>query len=209
MHIIFDYDGTIAKPEVAKRAALMRNSIIGLDQSEMALRQHMKTDSHFDMIRVHLKQQTGIEDKRYLTAMMTDIFRYCYHVVVNDMGEEILYPGMKSVLEKLAEDHTLTIASTLRQDLLYHSLERVGIRNLFAGIYANNAELDYSKSDLIKQAIKAQGPASWMVGDKMDDVVSGRENGTKTAFVHWGAGELVDFIPEVIAYRTGDLLKMD
>lgn len=209
MHIIFDWDGTIAKPDVARKAGMLRYKMLGVAENEERLKQHMKTDGHFDILRMHISELTGITDKRYLTAMMTDVFRICYHAAVHEMKEEVFYDGMKEVITKLAENNTLSIATTLRQDLIDYSLELLGVESLFKGVYGNNPELDFSKEDLIKQAMKEHGSDAWMIGDKMDDVESGRNQNLKTAFVEWGAGELVDFEPEILAKTPEDLLQVD
>ena len=93
------------------------------------------------------------------------------------------------VIKKLFDDgHTLIIASTLRQDLLEYSMINLGIREYFKAIYANTPDLRFEKLDLIQQAVKHHGEAQFMIGDKEEDVISGKFVGAKTIYVKWGAG---------------------
>ncbi len=188
MIIIFGWDGTIAKPDVAREAAHRRFLTLGKTVSEDWLKEAMKKNDHYAVNKELIKEYTGISDDRELTIIMTDIFRFHYVAVVKEWQEKCLYPGMADVIKTLTKNgHTLIIASTLRQDLLEYSLQNLGLRGYFKAIYANTPDLRFEKLDLVQEALKHHGEIAYVIGDKEEDYNAGKFVGAKTIYVTWGA----------------------
>lgn len=209
-HYVFDWDGTIAKKEVAEEASVRRCKTLDISMTSEKMRELQKTHAHYDINKEALQKYTGVTDKRMLTAMMTELFRLHYLGVVNEWKEEAFYPEMIDVVKKLhKQGHALSIATTLRTDIIENSLKTLGIRNLFGQVYGNNPELDYSKEQLVKQALKDCKEVHYMIGDREDDLLAGKAVKARTAFASWGHGELKDkSLADVILSSPKDLLNL-
>jgi phosphoglycolate phosphatase-like HAD superfamily hydrolase len=118
---------------------------------------------------------------------MTDIFKLHYLGVMHEMNGKALYDGMLNVIKQLhAKGHKLAIASTLRSDLIKHSLKLLNMEMYFEKVYANTPDLKYSKKDVVEMAKKNLDGADFMIGDKEEDILSGKSVKAKTIYVTWG-----------------------
>src|SRR3989344_7532244 len=103
-----------------------------------------KTHAHYDINKAALRKYTGVTDERTLTVMMTNLFQLHYLGVVHEWKENVFYSGMLDALKLLKQrGATLSIITTVRQDIVEPALEALGYRNLFAGIYGNTPDLAY------------------------------------------------------------------
>ena len=188
MNIIFDWDGTIARPDVAREASIRRFKTLGQAVDIKWLKNAQRHDTHYRLNKELISKYTGITDDRELTIIMTDLFRFHYIAVVKELKDEALYEGMRKVIQRLASKHRLVIASTLRSEILKYSLINLGMDKYFEKIYANTPNLKYSKEDLVKMAKKHFGKfgADYMVGDKEEDILAGKSVKAKTIYVTWG-----------------------
>lgn len=191
LHLVFDWDGTIAKKEVAEEASLRRNRILGIEKTPEWMREAQKTHAHYDVNRAAIEHNTGITDKRAQTIVMTNIFHYCYTTVAHEWGARIYFPEMLDTLNRIKTDFKarLSIATTLRQDIIDHVLAAQKI-TLFDHVYGNTPALDHTKTQLVAMALKDCGHVHLMTGDREDDLQAGRNNNAKTFFAAWGHGEL-------------------
>ena len=187
MKIIFDWDGTIAKPDVAKEAAIRRLKTLGHTIDPEAMKQAQKNNDHYKLNKQLISKYTGIVDDKELTIIMTDVFKLHYLGVMHEMNNKALYDGMLDVIKKLhTKGHKLAIASTLRSDLIKHSLKILNIENYFEKVYGNTPDLKYSKRDVVEMAKKNLDGADYMIGDKEEDILSGKAVKAKTIYVTWG-----------------------
>lgn len=196
MKIAFDWDGTIAKKDVANEAGMRRFKWLGMNYTKEQLDAYQKTHKHYPLMKKNLSEYTGITDKRILTEMMTSLFRIHYVAVCNEWQEKVFFPGMKELLLTLKEQgHELYIFSTLRQDLIEESLRVLNLPDLFTSIKAEPGDLRYSKEELIKMLPKPD----YAIGDRVDDMQAGRSVNAKTILTSWGhhleeAKELADHV---------------
>ena len=169
-----------------------------------------KTHAHYDINKAALRKYTGVTDERTLTIMMTNLFQFHYLGVVNEWKERIFYDGMLDAFKKLkGKKNTLSIVTTLRQDIVEPVLEALGYRNFFAGIYGNTPDLAYTKEQLARKAVSECGEAHWVVGDREDDLKAGKAVGAKTAFASWGHGELKDKkLADIVLVTPEELIKL-
>jgi len=188
MNIIFDWDGTIAKPEVAREASIRRFKTLGQAVDIKWLKNAQRHDTHYKLNKELISKYTGITDDKELTIIMTDLFRFHYIAVVKELKDEALYEGMRKVIQKLASKHKLVIASTLRSEILKYSLINLGMSKYFEEVYANTPDLKYSKEDLVRMAKKYFGKsgADYMIGDKEEDLLAGKSVKAKAIYVTWG-----------------------
>jgi len=186
MIVLFDWDGTIAKKEVANEASMRRFAELGADVDREWLSVAQKTHAHYDLNKALIERKYGITDEREKTIIMTDLFRKFYPQVVSEWKEGVFYDGMLRVIEDLAAGNELGILSTIRKDILESSLDVLGRRHLFRSIFANNSALEYSKMDLMRQFVDASGEPDYMIGDRIEDILAGKSVGAKTILVLWG-----------------------
>ncbi len=186
MLIVFDWDGTIAKKEVANEASIRRFRELGSDVSKEWLAEAQKTHAHYDMNKQLIEKKFGITDEREKTIKMTSLFHKYYAEVVSEWKEKIFYEGMLDTLKEIKKEHKLAIATTLIQPLIDDSLKILKCSNLFDCVVGNTHALDHSKTTLIRMVADKVGKPSYMIGDRYDDLVAGKENGAETILVLWG-----------------------
>ncbi len=187
MKILFDWDGTIAKPDVAAEASMRRFKTLGETIDPKWFKEAQKTNDHYKLNKQLISKYTGIVDEKELTTIMTDIFKLHYLGVMHEMKGKALYDGMLEVVKKLhAKGHKLAIASTLRSDLIRHSLKTLNMEMYFEKVYGNTPDLKYSKKDIVEMAKKNLDGADYMIGDKEEDILSGKSVKAKTIYVMWG-----------------------
>ncbi len=187
MKIIFDWDGTIAKPDVAREAATRRLKTLGHKVDDAWLKEAQKNNDHYKLNKQLITKYTGLVDDKEVTTIMTDIFKLHYLGVMNEMKNKALYEGMFNVVKTLhAKGHKLAIASTLRSDLIKHSLKILNMEMYFEKVYGNTPDLKYSKRDVVEMAKKNLDGADYMIGDKEEDILSGKAVKAKAIYVTWG-----------------------
>ena len=187
MKILFDWDGTIAKPEVAGEAATRRLKTLGETIDPAWLKNALKNNDHYKLNKQLISKYTGLVDDKELTTIMTDIFKLHYLGVVNEMKNKVLYDGMMDVIKKLhGKGHKLAIASTIRSDILNRSLKVLNMDIYFEKVYGNTPDLKYSKKDVVEMAKKNLDGANYMIGDKEEDILAGQSIKADTIYVTWG-----------------------
>jgi phosphoglycolate phosphatase-like HAD superfamily hydrolase len=193
MHICFDWDGTLAKIDVAHEAAIRRSKTLGEQFDPTWLSEAMKTDSHYKVNKELIAKYTGVKEDRLLTQIMTDLFRYHYLGVANELKEQTLFEGIKELLLFLKSKKVkLSIATTLRKDIVCEVLKNLEIYDLFDYVAGNNPELDYDKKMLMLDCEKNVSKIYFMVGDKSDDVDAAHKLNTKGILVYWGSHKEYD-----------------
>lgn len=108
--------------------------------------------------------------------------------------ETRLVPGIEAALDELPP---LRLAVVTSKPAVFASpiLEAVGLADRFEGIYAPLPEaLTEPKAVALRRALAEVAPdvdpsRTAMVGDRSHDVLAGRELGTSTVGVTWGAGD--------------------
>ncbi|MGV8141561.1 MAG: HAD family hydrolase [Candidatus Woesearchaeota archaeon] len=210
-NIIFDWDGTIARPDVAKEASIRRFKTLGQSIDKEWLKKALKNNDHYAVNKELISKYTGINDDKELTTIMTDIFKFHYIAVVNEWKDKSIYDKMRDVVKKLASRHKLVIASTLRDDILQYSVINLGMDKYFYKIYGNTPDLKYSKEDIVRMAKKHFGKAGaqYMIGDKEEDILAGKSVNAKTVYVTWGiTGSDHMNISDYSVIKPEDLLKI-
>lgn len=192
MHICFDWDGTLARFEIAHEAAMRRSKTLGQEFDPGWLKEAMKNDKHYDLNKELIKKYTGVTEEKVQTIIMTNLFQYHYLGVANEKKEEVLFEDVKELIKELGEKNILSIATTLRKDIVEEVLKNLGLRNCFEYVAGNNPELDYDKQALVDEVIKEKEKIDFMVGDKSDDVDAGQKRGAKGILVSWGSHKTYD-----------------
>ena len=91
-------------------------------------------------------------------------------------------------------------------------IKHFGFDEWLEGVYGTGLDGTFdNKADLIKHILgelKLSGEATVMIGDRREDVLAGKTNGTKTIGVTYGFGsskEILDSLPDYICGDPADL----
>ena len=199
MHYCFDLDGTLFRIDVAKEAAIRRSKTLGEQFDPEWLEEAMKTDAHYKVNKRLISNYTGVKEDRELTIMMTDLFKFHYLGVVNEMKKDALYPGIETLIKKLYEEkNTLSIATTLRKDIVELALDRLGLKDKFRYIAGSDAELSKNKYQLVKEVGDFVDQIDYMIGDKSDDIKAGQAFDAKGVLVAWGSHKSYDGADKIV-----------
>jgi phosphoglycolate phosphatase len=118
-----------------------------------------------------------------------------------------LMPGMRDVVEQLAQVHRLAIASSKPVAFSEPILEKLGIRRHFDAVEGPDLNpFGETKAATIEKALDALGRPATMVGDRHHDVEGAHAHGLACIGVTWGIGtraELQD--ADAIVERPADL----
>jgi len=105
--------------------------------------------------------------------------------------ETLPYPGVGPVVEQLAAQLPLAVATSKPVHFAEPILEALGLRDAFRVVVGPSlTAMKESKSETVARALDAlgcPGPAA-LVGDRRHDVAAGRANGIDTIGVTWGFG---------------------
>lgn len=208
--IFLDWDGTIAKKDVANKAAIIRGKMLGVNFTKKHIQEAQKTHAHYDINKKLISKYTGVTDKKLLTEIMTNLFQYYYLGVVNEEKQDIFYKDMIIVLKEMKKKYglKLVIVTTLRQDIVEPALQIVEQERLFDAVFGEPADLCFTKLDLCKKAAKKYGKPLLMIGDRKDDIESGRAVGAKTVYCTWGSEDNNHTITDYIIKKPVKLKKI-
>lgn len=201
MLIIFDWDGTLVKNQVANEAAIRRLKTLGINVTKEWIREAQKNQTHYKVTKEAISKYTGITDDKLLTIIMVDLFQLHYLGVINEVNENALFIDFIQSIKMVKEKYKLRFAliSTLYEGIINPVLDMFNLRYLFDYIIANTNDLRYKKVDLINKIPKSEEPIL-IIGDRKEDMEAGRSLGIKTACVIWGQEnykefeDLVDFV---------------
>jgi phosphoglycolate phosphatase-like HAD superfamily hydrolase len=208
-NILFDWDGTIARPEVTGEASARRLRTIGKNVDKEWLEGAKKNNDQSKLLKELISKYTGLSDDKELKTIMTDIFKYHYLAVVNENGAKTAYDGMFDVVKRLhSTGHKICIASTIRSDIINLSLMKLGMDKFFMKVYANSPDLKYSKRDILEMANKNLGRIDYMIGDKEEDILAGKAVKAKTIYVTWDASSSHKEKPDYSVNKPEELLKI-
>lgn len=108
----------------------------------------------------------------------------------NDMQSCAVIPGMRDVLQRLAERYTLHVVSSTPSAVIRAYLVSCGMLELFAGIYGMDVSL--SKSVKVGMILAHEQTAlrnGLMITDTLGDVREARQAGVEAIGVTWGVHE--------------------
>jgi len=181
--LLFDLDGTISDPLVgigrSINYALTHFGFSELPLAEMARHVGPPLDQAFTSI-------TGLTS---LPALEGFVAKYRERYGEIGYSENVLYPAIPAVLEKIASTGvTLGVCTSKRVDMAEKVLQLFGLRSYFS--FVNGAEIGTHKWQQI-QALREEGVitrSSVMIGDRAVDITAAHRNDLQAAGVLWGHG---------------------
>ena len=205
--IVFDLDGTLADslPDLAAAANFACRTLDLPQRPPAAIK---------DMIgggeRMFVARFLGPGNERYLEeGLKLYLEHYSRHC--GDLTR--LYPGVKETLARLSHKK-LAVLSNKLQRLTEQVLEVMGILPGFAAVRGGGSLPLKPSPEPLSAIIRELGrtPArTLMVGDKLADIITGREAGALTAAVTYGYGDpssLTAAAPDVLLSRFSQLTEI-
>ena len=209
-YILFDLDGTLSDPgEGIINSLIHALKHFGIEGDPKILRRFIGpplTDSFKEYYDFDAKQ----------TAEAIRLYRQYFHE--HGIFQNILYPGMKELLEDLVwAGKTLAIATTKPEVYALEILEYFNINHLFRKELGVGSFLDgrrTNKGELIATVLERLGDKPQhmvMVGDRKFDIIGAKANGVEVIGVAYGYGDLEEieaFEPTAIAHTVKELRQL-
>ena len=203
MLINFDYDGVIVDSfnqllDIARRA----QALVGRGRAPIPADFQTMENLAFD----DLGRRIGLAED-----MISDYTRRIFELQQKHWEVE-MFPGMASVFEALAAEHTLVVITSSQSDAVAETLKNFGLGAVFSGV--RGGELGTSKAERITAAREAYSFAcdeTLMVGDAISDVREGKRAGVRTVAVAWGYQDrqlLENESPDFMANKPFDLIPI-
>ncbi len=189
--VLFDLDGVL----VDSRAAFARSVNAGLEgegvacRSESALARFIG-DRLIDVFRELLAEAGDPSPPPARLERCIERYRGCYREVAP--VETTLVPGIDRVVERVAQDRPVAVATARPSALAEPLLRELGLSEVFDGIFGPDLAAEAErKPSVVGRALEALRPARSpvLVGDRHHDVEAGRANGIATIGVLWGIGD--------------------
>lgn len=140
-----------------------------------------------------------------------DVYQKHYHHMHDALCQP--FPGIPQLLQQLQQaGATLAVVTSRRQEGTYRSLEHMGLTNYFQAIICAEQSASHKPEPgpaLVALAQLGKDPTKAVfIGDSFYDLRCGRQAGTQTCGVTWGAGTLESIqaeMPDYIATTVADL----
>jgi phosphoglycolate phosphatase-like HAD superfamily hydrolase len=177
--IIFDFDGTLVDSMHLCVTELIRTfQDMKLPVPAQAELEKCNGPSHEETAKI-LGLPKELESE-YLRI------RHGYQMALMDSCQQI-YPGVIRMLDILSACANLCIASNAVQDYIDKSLSKWGIGKYF--VKARGGEIARTKGQLVGELLKEYSPCrAVMAGDRLSDILAGKENGLYTVAAAYGFG---------------------
>lgn len=178
MILVFDFDGTIHKTEIAYKKAItesLSDLKLSIDDFDFKSFIGMGPKEVWDII---LKDDS--DKTPYIRKNGDRIIKY-----MTEVGE--LYDGAIETLSYLKEKYELYILSKCRRVYMDAAREKFGLDRYFSKYFIGE---DYDYLDKYKILRKELDSDYIMIGDRREDIEAGLKNNQKTIFATYGYGKL-------------------
>jgi len=177
--IIFDFDGTLIDSMnlcVTELRNTFRDMNLPVPPEEELKKYNGPT--HEETVKIlGLKKEV---EKEFCKT------RRVYQMALRESCQQ-MYPGVMKMLDVLSACADLFIASNAGQDYIDESLRHWGIGKYF--VKALGGDADHTKGQLVGDLVREHRPfRAAMVGDRLTDILAGKENGLCTIAAAYGFG---------------------
>ncbi len=182
--IIFDFDGTLVDS--------MHLCVMELKETFLAMNLPVPSQAELEKCNgpSHEEAAELLKVPRELQAEHLRI-RGEYQMALLDSCQKI-YPGVPKMLDVLSACANLCIASNGRQEYVDRSLSNWGIEKYI--IKAKGGDVTRTKGQLVGELLREYHPLrAVMVGDRLSDILAGKENGLYTVAAAYGFGSFVEW----------------
>jgi phosphoglycolate phosphatase len=189
--LLFDLDGTLSDPLIgisrSINYALEYFGYVPRETSELAVYIGPPLDQTFSIL-------TGISNEKQLLEFVT---KYRERYLEIGYSENILYPGVKEMLEQLhSAAMPMAICTSKREDQAKKILKLFDLYNYF--LFVSGGDIGVHKWQQIERLIaeKQVTRSSVMIGDRAIDLIAGHKNGLRSAGALWGYGSEAELLAE-------------
>lgn len=195
--ILFDFDGTLffGTTEINYYAI---NMALG-DMGRPAITREMANTTVGDRIPDACRRILGTDDPALVQALFDGIFRYAPKAIAEHAHIE---PDCVHMLRALSQRAPLAICSNAEESYLTSLLGAFGVADCFALVW--HAVPGYDKTRAIPEILRLLGAdRGIMVGDREEDVRSGKANGCVTVAMQndFGARDAAGADYDVYSHR--------
>ncbi len=191
--LFFDWDGTLCSKRVSEEANVLRTQMFesSIERSKIIELQHNNNNNHYALVQSYIASYLGIDNSSssYIKSIQATVF--CMHYVHSISQKDLLFnvEELKQFREK--HDLSIVIVTSLWEGAIDLSLKKLGIEDLFDGIYGCPHDLSTNKLDNLKRAIlEVTGEPLLMSGDRGEDIDAGIACNLKTLFCNYGHGSV-------------------
>lgn len=196
---VFDFAGTLIRSEIIEEANEFRARI--LTRSLPSRKEHSYPDGLYKANNEFVERLTGltkdmtiryrkndldyidIQGDAYQNQISTNLFQIGMYMVAKKYGVKIFQEGLISELTRIKTlGYRLIIISGVRTDIISGMLQIAKIPVKFDHIIGQPPILGVTNA----QNFKAIKNASFVIGDKLSDLLPAKKNRCKTIFVTWG-----------------------
>ncbi|WP_311492319.1 HAD family hydrolase [uncultured Anaerococcus sp.] len=180
MILVFDFDGTIHKTEIAYKKAITESlADLNLDVNDFDFKSFigMGPKEVWDII---LKDDS--DKTPYIKKNGDRIIKY-----MEEEGE--LFPGAIETLAYLKNKYDLYILSKCRRVYMDAAREKFGLDRYFSKYFVGEDYNFLDKYKILRRELKEE---YIMIGDRREDMEAGLKNGQKTIFATYGYGSLAE-----------------
>jgi len=204
--LIFDLDGTISDPS----EGIARSFNYALEAFSY---DRVEEHSIHRMIGPPLTEMFGHFLGTLTASRMQDLvdaYRERYATI--GFAENVLYPDMPAVIEKLAaKDYDLGVCTSKREDYAIRIVEMFGLKGFFG--FVDGGDVHVKKYMQLERIVSngVDADSAVMIGDRAVDIGAARTNGISSVGVKWGFGgedELLEAAPTFLAESPADLLEI-
>jgi phosphoglycolate phosphatase-like HAD superfamily hydrolase len=177
--IIFDFDGTLVDS--------MHLCVTELTETFLAMKLPVPSQAELEKCNgpSHEEAAELLKVPRDKQAEFLKI-RGGYQMELVDSCQKI-YPGVPKMLDTLSACATLCIASNGRQEYVDRSLSNWNIGKYITK--AKGGDVSRTKGQLVGELLKEYRPLrAVMAGDRLSDILAGKENGLYTVAAAYGFG---------------------
>ncbi len=123
-----------------------------------------------------------------------------------------IHPGIKSIIKKISETHTLAVVSSNYDDVMRKNLERNGILGNFHYIFGTEeGENKQKKIKKIIKKVKASSTEAVFITDTVGDIKEAKKAKIKTMSVTWGFHTkkmLLKAKPDFVVEKPSQMLEV-
>ncbi|MBI4211952.1 MAG: HAD hydrolase-like protein [Deltaproteobacteria bacterium] len=204
LSFIFDLDGTVVNPGTAIPRCI--NAALKKNGEKTVPIERLKRYIGFSLEDI-FADITKRKDKRFIKKCI-DAYRERFHK--EGIAEHRLYPGIVGLLDAVAKNGSLFIASIKPQVSCEMVLDHLGVKTIFSGVYGGELTgKNSSKVELIKHVMnKDKGHRYVVIGDRAHDIDAAKKCNCTSIGVSYGYGtreELRAAGADVVAETVGEL----
>ncbi|MEC8221067.1 MAG: HAD hydrolase-like protein [Nanoarchaeota archaeon] len=191
--LFFDWDGTLCSKRVSEEANILRTQMFesSLNKKELIKLQHNNNNNHYGLVQSYIASYLGVDDlsSSYVKSIQANTF--CTHYIHSITKEDLLFDVDELKQFKLKHNVKFVIVTSLWEGGIKLSLDKLGIKDIFDGVYGCSHDLSTTKQDNLEKAIsEIEGEPLLMSGDRGEDVDAGIACNLKTLFCNYGHGSV-------------------